>query len=146
MGIMQFESWQARGFGVPVLGRSGAGRGERFSQHCPGALSGKPVPSARSQDWSFQLEHYLARVYPEFIVHLLCAECCARGQGAFGSDQGQLPALRDLISSGGAGKSIDDSEIQPREALGDSAVGLRARLRVTGGLAGVRKDTLCFRG
>lgn len=46
MGIMQFESWQARGFGVPVLGRSGAG-GEEVLSALPRSSVWKTCPKCQ---------------------------------------------------------------------------------------------------
>lgn len=71
MGIMQFESWQARGFGVPVLGRSGAagGRGSLSTAQelCLENLS--QVPEAKTGPFSWSI------IWLESIQSLLCTYC-----------------------------------------------------------------------
>lgn len=56
MGIMQFESWQAMGFGVPVLRR---GKEERGSLSLAWELFLESLPKqARSQDWPLLFKHH----------------------------------------------------------------------------------------
>ena len=115
MGIMQFESWQAMGFGVPVLRK----RGRR-----KGALSAWPGSSF----WKASPNRQEAKIGPcclsitpfesiQSLLNTYCVQsaCCTWGWGAFGNEQGWLLAPQDPTPSGGIGKFINHFKIQPRE-------------------------------
>lgn len=146
MGIMQFESWQAMRFGTPVLGRRGR-REEVLS-----ALPGSSVWNASSKVKKPMSAIFCLSIFwfnsIQLIEHLLCTECWVLCLGLRSIRKWTRTALQNFSSSGGTGKSIDNSKIQARKRpSGDSVVELWARVNSTE-KAGkcLRKDAICLKG
>lgn len=129
---MQFESWQALGFGLPVLG----GRreeGKRVSRPCLRALPGKPLQKLQEAQMG---PLYMIVIWSDSVWNLsntyrVQALCPGHSQV---SEDGSLPSSRpSFTSGGGTGNSIDDSKTQPSQRPSGALVtGLGARLNVTG--------------
>lgn len=77
MGIMQFESWQAMGFGTPVLGSRG--RREEVLSALPGSSVWNASPKVKKPMWAIFGLSIIWFNSIQFVEHLLCTECCAWG-------------------------------------------------------------------